>query len=448
MSFLSNLLGPKKTEIDPRDIIGPCLVGLIESALADGVLTRRERELLMAFAMDENVDLNTFNKYLTEQVEARGIQQIEGEHDDNVIIDLEAIKNFNQLIGKKVELAASDGKITSEEKFEILQEAQKLGLNLGDVEALINNVVRKKEPSPNEKFGPLAVDMVNMALADGKLTKGEMTLLLNLAKENSIDTKEFGDYIEMECIRRGVERVNDVDIVKGIENGDNNGNSRFRMMMEMAISDGDVSKEERDLLVKEGAIIGFSEEDVDLMIKTILAPQIPPAPRLKVVKPSDLQHTKKLLKVENLPDGRVEEYWEYIDEELVPNDRPDAAPGTKLLIKKRKVIKKTYKPGAVANPSSPVIDFIVTLDYDLIESAVSVVSIFFSPASLVLTPLVGALKSASYRYKTADPKNREQLFMIEIGKVSFVAGLPFVKSYIKNGDRIADALSQLITNDK
>lgn len=448
MSFLSDLLGPKKNEIDPKDIIGPYLVGLIESALADGVLTRRERELLMAFAMDENVDLNTFNKYLTEQVEARGIQQIEGEQEENVIIDLEAIKNFNNLLVKKVELVASDGKITLEEKLEILQEARKLGLNLGEVEVLINNVIRKKDPSPNEKFGPLAVDMVNMALADGKLTNGEMSLLLNLAKENGIDAKEFGDYIEMECSRRGVERVNDVDVVKGIEEEDNKGNTRFRMMMEMAISDGDVSKEERDLLVKEGAAIGFSEEDVDLMIKTILAPQIPPAPSLKVVNRADLQHTKKLLKVENLPDGRVEEHWEYIDEDLVPNNKPGATPGSKLLIKKRTVIKKTYKPTAIANPSSPVIDFIVTLDYDLIEGAVSVVSIFFAPAALVLTPMVRALKSASHSYKTADPKSREQLFMIELGKVSFVEGFPFVKSYIKNGDRIVDALSQLITNDK
>ena len=54
----------------------------------------------------------------------------------------------------------------------------------------------------------------------------------------------------------------------------------------------------------------------------------------------------------------------------------------------------------------------------------------------------------SYNYKTADPKNREQLFMLELGKVSLVEGLPFVKSYIKNGDRIVDALSQLIANDK
>lgn len=43
MSFLSNLFGVKDNEIDPKDIIGPYLVGLIESALSDGVLTRRER---------------------------------------------------------------------------------------------------------------------------------------------------------------------------------------------------------------------------------------------------------------------------------------------------------------------------------------------------------------------------------------------------------------------
>lgn len=449
MSFLDKFLSGKKQEVDPKDILGSYLVGLIETALSDGVLTRKEKETLLAIAMDEGVDLNIFTQFLTSETESRGIVFGEDNANEDYIIDLQAVREFNSLIAKKIEVATADGSLSTKEKIEILSEANKLGLNVEHLEKLLENVIKKKEPTPTEKFGPMLVQMAEMAFSDGQLTDSELDILKNMAIDNGIDCSEYLKYIEDEAEKRKVRIVKDNKPKVKIENKDNiKGNNKFRSLIELAIADGEVSSEERAILIKEGKLLGFSEEDVDKIIEILLSPQLPPAPKLPVVNPNDLKHLKRLIKVQNLPDGTVEEYWEHIDEELVPNTKPDAKPGAMLLIKKKYVIRKRFKRGAQSSgqQSSSVIEFLSSIDYEPIEKVVNTVSIFYAPVS-VLNPVVSVLKSASISYRKANPENRDRVFLMAIGNVSMVAALPLFKKYVKNGDQIADGLGLLLSNN-
>lgn len=449
MSFLDKFLSGKKPDPDFKEILGSYLVGLIETALSDGILTRKEKETLLAIAMDEGVDLNIFSQYLNLEIENRGIVLAEDNDNEDYIIDLQAVKEFNGLIAKKIEIAVADGSLSPKEKLEILSEADKIGLNIEHLEKLLENIIEKKEPSPIEKFGPFMVQMTEMAFSDGQLTDSECEVLKNMAIDNGIDVSEYIEYIENEAKRRNVKIIKDNKTkIKFDGNENRKGNNKFRSLIELAISDGDVSSEERAILVKEGKLLGFTEEEIDQIIKILLSPQLPPAPQLPVINPNDLKHLKKLIKVQTLPDGTVEEYWEHLDEELVPNTKPDAKPGTMLLIKKKYVIRKRFKKGTQSSSqqSSTVIEFLSSIDYEIVENVVNVVSIFCGPVSMILNPVVSVLKNASISYKQAKPENRDRVFLLALGNVSMVAALPLLKKYVKNGDKIADGLGFLISN--
>lgn len=449
MSFLDKFLSGKKEEIDYKENLGPYMVSLIETALSDGILTRKEKETLLIIAMDEGVDLNIFSQYLNLEIENRGIVLAEDKGNEEYIIDLQAVKEFNGLIAKKIEIAVADGNLSTKEKLEILSEADKIGLNVEHLEKLLENIIKKKEPSPIEKFGPLMVQMIEMVFSDGQLTDNELVVLKNMALENGIDVSEYLKYIENEAKKRNVKIIKDNKPKIKIDGNEIiKGNNKFRSLIELAIADGEVSSEERAILVKEGKLLGFSEEDVDQIIKILLAPQLPQAPKLPVINQNDLKHLKKLIKVQNFPDGTVEEYWEHLDEELVPNNKPDAKPGTMLLIRKKYTVRKRFKKGEKSSvqQSSSVIEFLTSIDYEIVEKAVSVVSIFYAPASMILNPVVSILKNASISYKQASPENRDKIFLFEIGNLSMVSALPLLKKYVKNGDKIADGLGFLISN--
>ena len=450
MSFINKILSSSKQSTNHVDILGPYLVALIETALSDGIITRKEKEILNAIAIDEGIDLNVFNSYLTSQIQTRGIvyKDIESDKDENIVIDLEEIKKFNVLISKKIEIATSDGVLSAKEKLEILSEADKLGLNLDHLEVLLEKVIKKKEVSTVEKFGNLLIQMVDLALSDNKLTSDEIKVLVNTAAKQGVNIDEFTNYIDNQCKIKNVERVSDQvkaeikrDVIQNSIAGDT-----FKGLMELAIADGEVSKEERNLLIEEGSKLGLSIEDVDLMIKTILAPAVPPAPKFRTIDPTDLQHTKKLVKVDHTPDGYVEEFWEYEDEELIPNNKPGATPGTMLLVKRKKTIRRRYKQNSNKSETSSVIAFLASVDYNMVSNVVSIISTFYAPVGMILTPVITILGNASECYKKSSIEERDQKFLMEIGKISLVGVLPLIKKYVKNGDKIADGLGTLIIN--
>lgn len=125
----------------PEELYGEDLLKLMNIALSDGVLTRKERELLISSAKNDNRDAEAFTKYLDETIAKRNI----------VIKDqpLSIETKTSRLGGKAsqlqtlVDMALTDREISPEERTLLTEEARKLGLNIQDFNRVLDILVQQ-----------------------------------------------------------------------------------------------------------------------------------------------------------------------------------------------------------------------------------------------------------------------------------------------------------------
>ena len=123
----------------PEELYGENLIRLMDVALCDGVLTRKERELLINSAKADNRDVEAFTKYLDETIASRKI---------TITNEQQAVEFKTSRLGGKasqlqtlVDLALSDGEISVAERAMLSEEARKLRLSVQDFNRVLDLLI-------------------------------------------------------------------------------------------------------------------------------------------------------------------------------------------------------------------------------------------------------------------------------------------------------------------
>ncbi len=290
---------------------------------------------------------------------------------------------------------------------------------------------------PDKEFGVHLVQLVEMALADAVLTSSERSMLRELALAKGVDIYRFEAYVDRLKEKRGVKEIEDGVIPLKKYNQPTAVTSTLKTMVDMALADGYLSDEERKLILNEASKFGVDlpafEAGLNAMfmsgdIKKVIDEKFPTT------------IVKRLVSSEDKPDGKVVETYEEIRTEY----RPNTNRGKEREVVKRstkRIIKVTRDKEMIED----VIDFLCDVDYNLILSALTAVTVISPIAGGTAIALVSTLKGGVEKYKAAgfkrDPKKFCAVVMNEVSVESCLQVLPVAQKYLgDNGNRIINGL--------
>ena len=215
----------------------------------------------------------------------------------------------------------------------------------------------------------------------------------------------------------------------------------FNRIVKEALADGVITPQERELIIKSGKEIGLEENDINVLLEDLKKSSPCNDKPVRRIKTSELIHSRRLIEKTKLSDGRIQELWEYIDEELRPDTRENARPGNMLKIRTTKKVKKVYNAQSQAPTSvlSSPIKTITDINYTQTKKAIAVIT-KFAPIVNEVVPIICGLESASENYKKSKSPDRDTDFLIEIGKLSLVSSLPLIEKYVPYGNIVVSAL--------
>ncbi|MDE6371709.1 MAG: hypothetical protein K2K92_09515, partial [Duncaniella sp.] len=149
---------------------------------------------------------------------------------------------------------------------------------------------------------------------------------------------------------------------------------------------------------------------------------------------------KRLVSSEDKPDGKVLETYEEIRTEFRPNTNRGKE---KEIIKRttKKIIKVTRDKEMIED----VIDFLCEVDYSLILTALTAVTVISPLVGGTAMALVSTLKGGVDKYNAAgyrrDPQKFFSVVMSEVSVESCLQVLPVAQKYLgENGNRIITGL--------
>lgn len=149
---------------DENIVFSPRLEALIKSAFKDGVLTQKEKEILLRRAEKEGEDPDEFEMLLNERIEKMGIEVIEDAPENasqkSESITSEATKErpskgkkglFSDKLLFLIDNALEDGELTDQEKNAIIKRAQADGEDIDEVDIYIQSLQQKRQKELQEK---------------------------------------------------------------------------------------------------------------------------------------------------------------------------------------------------------------------------------------------------------------------------------------------------------
>lgn len=290
---------------------------------------------------------------------------------------------------------------------------------------------------PEKEFGVQLVQLVEMALADAVLTSSERSMLRELALAKGVDIYRFEAYVDWLKEKRGVKEIEDGVIPLKKYNRPTAITSTLKTMVDMALADGYLSDEERKLILNEAAKLGVDLPTFEAGLNAMFM-----SGDIKKVIDEKFPTTivKRLVGSEDMPNGKVQETYEEIRTEY----RPNTNRGKEREVVKRstkKIIKVTRDKEMIED----VIDFLCNVDYNLVLSALTAVTVISPIAGGTAIALVSTLKGGVEKYKDAgykrDPKKFCAVVMSEVSVESCLQVLPVAQKYLgDNGNRIINGL--------
>ena len=204
---------------------------LIVLACADGIIEDSELDLLTEKAKEVNISLNDLENWLNNANElALEIPQSDRERERHLI--------------NMINMSTSDGYFSQEEYELCKMIAEKLpykGLN----HALTFNM----------NLSHLK-NLVALACSDGKVEEAEMKLLQEAAVNSGVSEEELAKLIE---------RGNEFQYL--IPESEEDRETQLIQMLSLAIADGEFSEDEYDLCKMVAEKLGFTEAELELIIR-------------------------------------------------------------------------------------------------------------------------------------------------------------------------------------
>ncbi len=290
---------------------------------------------------------------------------------------------------------------------------------------------------PEKEFGVQLVQLVEIALADKILTTSERAILRELALSKGVDLDRFEAYVDMLKEKRGVKEVNDGIIPLKKYNQPTRIASELKAMIDMALADGYLSDEERKIILNEATKLGVNLPAFENGLNAIFM-----TGRIKTVIDSKYPTTitRRLVNSEDIEDGKVVETYE----EITTAFRPNTNRGKENELVKtttKKIVKITRKKEMIED----VINFLCSVDYSTVLTALSVVTVFSPVVGGAAVALVTTLKSSVDKFNRSGQKKEPKLFfdvvLSEVSVDKCVELLPGVQNYLgENGKRIVSGL--------
>ncbi|MDE6370513.1 MAG: TerB family tellurite resistance protein, partial [Duncaniella sp.] len=109
---------------------------------------------------------------------------------------------------------------------------------------------------PEKEFGVQIVQLVEIALSDGILTSSERSMLRELALAKGVDIDRFEAYVDSQKEKRGATECEDGVIPLKKYNQSTAISSELKTMVDMALADGYLSDEERKIILNEASKLG------------------------------------------------------------------------------------------------------------------------------------------------------------------------------------------------
>ena len=169
---------------------------LIDLAVADGVITDNEKEIIIKKALEFGMDTAKVEKELFNKLEKTK------ENAETVLIgDAKAQELKNMII-----IAAADGVITKNEKEIILRKAVESKISTTIVEKLLSEEIKKT----NGKAETILIgeakerelkNLIKLAVVDGVLTDNEREIILNKSIELGVNTGDIEELLREELAK-------------------------------------------------------------------------------------------------------------------------------------------------------------------------------------------------------------------------------------------------------
>lgn len=289
---------------------------------------------------------------------------------------------------------------------------------------------------PEKEFGAQLMQLVDVALSDKILTTSERAMLHEIAITKNVNLDRFDAYLDMLKEKRGISEIVDGNVPLKKYNQPTGVAAELKTMIDMALADGYLSDEERGIILNEAAKLGVNIPAFEKGLNAIFM-----TGRIKEVINSKYPTTitKRLVKSEDIADGNVVETYE----EITTTFRPNTNRGkTNEILKTttKRIIKLTRKKETIEE----VLDFLCKVDYNLVLSALSVVTIFNPAIGGIAIGLVTSLKGGVDKMNKTSQKKDLNLFIdVVFSSVSeqCVEVLPQVQNYLgNNGDKIVSGI--------
>ena len=146
---------PKTEGKKQQGVFSDRLESIIEAALQDGVLTQKEREIILRRAEKEGEDLDEFEIMFDARLSQLGIKVEESttEEPSDIQAPEDAQDNsqrgpdgmFSERLEFLIHNAVEDGQVTEKERAVIIRRAQAEGEDLDEVDIYIQSLLQKKE---------------------------------------------------------------------------------------------------------------------------------------------------------------------------------------------------------------------------------------------------------------------------------------------------------------
>ncbi len=146
---------PKTEGKKPQVMFSDRLEAMIEAALQDGVLTQKEKEVILRRAEKEGEDLDEFEMLFDARLAQLGIKVEESTIEEPSAIQVPEIPQndspkgpdgmFSERLEFLIHNAVEDGQITEKERDVIIRRAQAEGEDLDEVDIYIQSLLQKKQ---------------------------------------------------------------------------------------------------------------------------------------------------------------------------------------------------------------------------------------------------------------------------------------------------------------
>jgi len=214
------------------------LKNLIALAYADGSIEESEMNLLKHSAQEMGIEESLLNQWV--------------ENADEILVDIpdDDEQREDHLISM-ISMAAADGYFSQDEYDLCKMISEKLGYDG------LGRALKKSMNRSNLK------NLVALACADGVVDDSEMEVLLESAEKAGVSEEELNDWIE-----------NSASFVHVIPEQEEDRETQLIQMLSLAIADGEFSQSEYELCKTVAGRLGFSEEELRLIIKLSFSGEI------------------------------------------------------------------------------------------------------------------------------------------------------------------------------